>query len=79
MASVAKYLFVWNDTNYVVIVDYYSRYFEVGRLKDTKSATVINKIKSFLSRHGIVEKLISDGGPQYVSEEFRHFAQEWDF
>ncbi len=76
---IATDLFVWNETNYVVVVDYYSRYFEVGRLRDTKATTVINKIKSFLSRHGIVEKVISDNGPQYASEEFKQFAREWDF
>ncbi len=40
-------LFMWNNTNYVVLVDYHSRYFEVGRLSDTKAKTVIKNVKKF--------------------------------
>ena len=29
--------------------------------------------------HGIPEQLISDNGPQYISDEFKLFAREWDF
>ena len=44
--KVATDLFTWDKSEYVVIVDYYSRYFEVAKLPDAKSATVITYIKS---------------------------------
>ena len=68
-------LFTWNDTEYVLLVDYYSKYFEVSRLTNAKSLTVVNKLKSFMSRHGICQRLISDNGPQYSSETFAQFAK----
>ncbi|KAI0238058.1 hypothetical protein LSAT2_011314 [Lamellibrachia satsuma] len=36
----------------VLVVDYYSSYPEVEHLPDTRAATVINKIKRILARHG---------------------------
>jgi len=45
------------------------------QLKNAASKTVINKMKSAFSRHGIPEKVVSDNGPQ----EFSEFAEKWDF
>ena len=50
-------IFHWNNTNYIVLVDLYSRYFEVGRLTDLRAQTVVNKLKSYLSRHGICQTI----------------------
>ncbi len=76
---VATDLFVWNNTNYVLVVDYYSNYFEVVQLSNTKSPTVIRHIKSLFARHGIPEVVISDNGPQYTAEEFTQFTKSWGF
>ena len=65
--KVAIDLFQWNGKDYVLVVDYYSRYFEVAQLNSTKSTTVINNIKAMFARHGIPLKLMSNGGPQYSS------------
>ena len=65
--------------DYLVVVDYYSNYPEIERLKDTTASSVINKLKSILARHGRCQTLVSDNGPQYASKEFAKFAQEWDF
>ncbi|XP_021369721.1 uncharacterized protein K02A2.6-like [Mizuhopecten yessoensis] len=64
---------------YWPVCDYYSRYFEVGKLENIRSATVINQLKSFFARHGIPEEVRSDNGPQYSSKEFRKFAEDWGF
>ena len=76
---VATDLFVWNNVNYVLVVDYYSNYFEIAQLANTKSSTVIQHIKSIFARHGIPEVVISDNGPQYSSEEFQRFSTTWGF
>jgi transposase InsO family protein len=72
-------LFTWNHADYVIVTDYYSRFFEIGKLENTRSATVILLLKSFFARHGIPREVRSDNGPQYSSQEFRKFAKEWDF
>ena len=72
-------LFEWNGCKYLVLVDYYSRYFEVDKLNDTKATGVIHKLKNIFARHGIPLKVISDNGPQYACAEFKDFANSWGF
>ena len=56
-------LFEWRKSDYLLIVDYYSRYIEVAKLSRTTAAEVITHIKSIFARHGIPEMVISDNGP----------------
>ena len=72
-------IFSWNNTSYLVTVDYYSRYFEVDELPSTTSTTVIRKLSAHFARHGIPEIVISDNGPQFTAEVFKTFATTWDF
>jgi transposase InsO family protein len=72
-------LFDWQGKPHLIVVDYYSRYPEVAELRDTKASTVIKKTKSFFSRHGIPETVISDNGPQYSSAEYQRFSSEYNF
>lgn len=67
------------DEQYLITVNYYSNFWEVDRLEDSSSKTVIRKLKQNFARHGIPDKLISDNGPQYTSEYFRSFSRKWDF
>ena len=52
---------------------------DVDRLSDTKLTTVIRKLKAHFARNGSPNYAVSDGGSQYMSEEFKRFAREWDF
>ena len=70
-------LFHSNNQDYVLIVDYYSRYVEFSRLEDLSSKSVINHTRSILARHSIPTQIISDNGPQYTSEEYRRFVKGW--
>ena len=36
---------MWNGDDYLLVVDYYSRFWEVAKLTNTKSASIIGKIK----------------------------------
>ena len=42
---VATDLFAWNGGNYIVIVDYYSRYWEIASLRSMTSTAVIAKLR----------------------------------
>ncbi|XP_062575332.1 uncharacterized protein K02A2.6-like [Saccostrea cucullata] len=53
-------LFELDRQNYIVIVDYFSKFFEVAKLTSTKSTSVIKKLKEIFSRYGIPEEVMSD-------------------
>ena len=72
-------LFHFNNCNYLLVVDFYSRYIEIANLSSTTSLSVINHLKSIFARHGIPQTVKSDGGPQYSSFEFRKFAEQYSF
>lgn len=76
---VATDLFHWEGSDYLIVVDAYSRYFEIAKLEDTKSSTVILHLKSVFARHGVPKEVKSDNGPQYSAREFQKFSQEWGF
>ena len=58
----------------MITVDYYSNFWEIDRLEDTSSKTVIKKLKQHFARHGI-----PDNGPQFTSEHFKNYKRKWDF
>ena len=57
----------------LVVVDYYSRFYEVAILRKTTSADVIKAISPMFARFGIPYSLRIDNGPQFVSDEFEKF------
>jgi transposase InsO family protein len=63
----------------LITVDYLNNFWEVDRMTNTTSEATILKMKSHFARCGIPDKVVSDNRPQYDSEAFRKFAQEWDF
>ena len=68
----------WNDQDFVLVVDYYSIYWDVEKLYKTDSATVIKKLKHIFSRMGMPEVMTSDNKPQYSSSSFT-FTKDWRF
>nr|XP_058955069.1 uncharacterized protein K02A2.6-like [Pocillopora verrucosa] len=77
---VATDLFQMKGVDYLIVIDYYSRYVEVAAMtKTTKSSEIIRALKSIFAHHGIPEQVRSDNGPQYDSAEFSHFPKEWGF
>ena len=77
--KVATDLFQFKNHQYLLVIDYYSRYIELAQLSSTTSPAIINHLKSIFSRHGIPERFVSDNGPQYTSSDFASFAHEYGF
>ena len=77
--KVATDLLEYKKGQYLVVVDYYSRYAELAKLNSVTSADIILHLKSIFARHGIPEYLVSDNGPQYASKAFSAFSQEYGF
>lgn len=72
-------LFEWSKKNYLLIIDYFSRYIEVAELKSTSAEVTIRAVKEVFARHGTAETVVSDNGPQFSSELFQQFAKEYKF
>uniref|UniRef100_A0A9J7ZHH2 Gypsy retrotransposon integrase-like protein 1 n=1 Tax=Cyprinus carpio carpio TaxID=630221 RepID=A0A9J7ZHH2_CYPCA len=76
---VAADLFHWNKGNYILLIDYYSRYIEVASLTVTTTKQVMEKLKAMFARHGVPEILVTDNGPQFAASDFADFAKDYDF
>ena len=79
MANSRNRSFHFKGCDYLLIVDYYSRFFETAKLPDTTAKTVICHTISIFARHGIPNVLRSDNGPQFTSDEFKQFSSQWGF
>ncbi len=60
----------------LVVVDYYSRFYEYDILTSTTSSNVTDSLEGIFSRHGLPITLKSDNGPQFRSDEFKDFCEE---
>lgn len=68
-----------NSKDYVIFVDYLSRYFKIAELKTTSSVVaIIAAAKKIFARHGVPEIVRADNRPQY-RDEFNQFAKDWHF
>ena len=72
-------LFHHDNHEYLVLVDYYSRYIEIALLSNQTSKQVIAKLKTIFARHGIPQTVVSDNATQFSSQEFVDFANAWNF
>jgi len=64
---------------FLVVIDYYSRFPEIAFVSSTTSDAVINKLKDIFARRGVPDEIVGDSGPQFSSEQFHKFSQEYDF
>jgi hypothetical protein len=73
-------LFDCKGTKFLIMVDYYSEFFEIRKLSKGSNATkVIKKIKKIWSVHGIPDKVLTDNGPPFSSRQMKAFAEEYRF
>lgn len=68
-----------SKNQYLIIVDHYSDFFEVKRLKDMTSATVISLLKDYFCKFGVASLTIGDNARQFIGSAMRQFAKEWQF
>ena len=63
------------DKMWLIIVDSYSKWPEVVPMKSTTASRTIEELRLVFARFGLPEQIITDNGPQFVAEEFQHFAK----
>nr|XP_014350933.1 PREDICTED: uncharacterized protein K02A2.6-like [Latimeria chalumnae] len=72
-------LFLWEQSTYLLIVDYFSRYIEVAKMSIMSADVVIQTLKNIFRRHGILQFVVSDDGPQFAAASFKEFAKDFGF
>uniref|UniRef100_A0A8C3HCL2 Gypsy retrotransposon integrase-like protein 1 n=1 Tax=Chrysemys picta bellii TaxID=8478 RepID=A0A8C3HCL2_CHRPI len=60
---------------FLVVVDAHSKWPEVSIMQSTTAESTIQKLQGLFSRFGLPEQLVSDNGPQFVSQEFQKFMK----
>ena len=70
-------LFYFQRIDFLVIVDYFSKYLIVRKIPNSTSSAVIKELGMIFSEFGKPQIFRSDNGPCYSSQEFRIFMQNW--
>ena len=60
----------------LVVVDYYSRYYEVDILRSAVTSKIISSLEEMFAIHGLPESLKSDNGLQFIAAEFAEYMEQ---
>ena len=60
---------------FLVVVDVHSNWPEVITMSSTTASATIRELRHLFASFGLPEQLVSDNGPQFVSEEFQSFLK----
>ena len=64
--------------NYLVVIDYYSRWLEILSLTKTTSEAVINKLMTIFTRFGLAEEIVTDNASYFSSRQFKDWTSKYD-
>ena len=64
-------IFEYKGSQFLIIVDYYSRFPVIRRLDNIRANTISNKFTAVLLEYGLPDEIVADYGTQYTSEDFR--------
>ncbi|KAI4883685.1 hypothetical protein NFI96_009381, partial [Prochilodus magdalenae] len=65
----------FEEKMFLVAVDAYSQWPEVVIMRSTTTEKTIEKLGEIFSRFGFPEQLVSDNGPQFISQEYEKFHE----
>ena len=77
--QIAVDLFVVGHQTFLIMVDYWSNFFEAVEIHRKTARAVVAQSKVRFARHGIPEVPISDNGPGFDNQEFKNFSTGWLF
>ena len=70
-------LFYFQRIDFLVVVDYFSKYLIVRKIPSSTTSAVIRELGMIFSEFGNPLVFRSDNGPCYSSQEFKFFMQNW--
>ena len=59
----------------LVVVDYFSRFYEIGVMRSTTSEKIIERLEEIFTTHGLQLSVTSDNGPQFRSDVFKRYLK----
>ena len=65
------------NTQYLLVIDYFSQFPVIKQLQSLHSASVIKHLKDIFTEIGVPRYIVSDGGTQFTSQEFKDFTKTW--
>ena len=68
--AVGADVFHFNNINYRCVVDYNSKFPIIRKLQGLSAEHLINAVSAIFAEYGILHKLMSDAGTNFVSEKF---------
>ena len=75
--TIGSDLFYFRRIDFLVVVDYFSKYLIMRKIHNSTSSAVIKELGMIFSEFGKPQVFRSDNGPCYSSQEFRFFMQNW--
>ena len=72
-------LFFWNNSSYLLLSDYCSKFPLARKLNNIRSDMAIPHLKSIFEEHGILSKLVTGNDTQFTSALFQEFRETYGF
>ena len=66
-----------NNRDFLIIIDYFSKYPVVVELNTLSSRTVVKAFKTTCALFGAPREIVSDNGPQFKGSDFQLFTKHW--
>lgn len=60
----------------IVLVDHFSKWPEVEIVQNADTKTIIRFLQKLFLREGLPKCIVSDNGPQFISDAFKQFVME---
>jgi transposase InsO family protein len=70
--------FEWNQRQYLLIADYYSRFPVLRSVSNLGANLLVSTLKTIFSEYGMPEELVSDQGTQFTSAQYRTMAKQYN-
>jgi hypothetical protein len=67
-----------DSIQYLVLVDFYSRYIVARRIEDCEAKTIIRQLEDVFCMLGIPHSLVTDNATYFKGEIFQKFLTKWD-
>lgn len=78
--TVGMDMFYFDNKDYLLIADYYSKFPFVRYIeKPCTSQKIIECLKQLFSEQGCPQRIVSDNAGHFVNSSFKSFANEWGF